>query len=1291
MNPTADSTLPVAEHDRLLALRAYQVLDTPPEESFDDLTRLAAQICEVPTAMVSLVDEHRQWFKSKVGLSASEAPRKKDSLCAYAIRTTEPLVVEDASKDPRFRDNMLVKGKPHVRFYAGAPLIAPGGMAIGTLCVIDYKPRVFSQEQREALVCLARQVVSQLELRLVNRELEKQSVFQESILQNASSALITTDLDGIITHFNSEAEEMLGYRAEEVVGKVCPVQFHDPAELDAHARELSQQLGREVKPGMEVFIGPITDGRGETREWTYISKNGGRLPVLLSISALRGVNGSVIGYVGVARDLTERKHHEERQRHKILRQHRMLAELREVQDEFISHPDTGKAFQDILAVLLNYAESEYAFIGEVLYDAEGQPYLKSHALTNIAWNEETRRLYEEHNRPDRGMEFRNLKTLFGKVMTTGEPVISNTPAVDPRRGGLPPGHPPLNAFLGAPIKVGGQLVGMIGIANRKGGYSEKLIEEIEPLLATYGNLILARRNRIARQKVEAALKESEERHRLLYEGSRDAMMMFHPPEWHFTSVNPAMIELFGVSGEAGWRELGLLDLTPEHQPDGTASAASLAAQVSETLEKGSRFLEWEFRRRDGTTFPATLLLDRLELDSQRYVLATVRDITLQKQAELALRDHNIRLERLVLERTAQLVESERFLRASIDALSSHIAVIDGEGRLVATNMAWRRFAQKVGMPDESCEAGANYLSSCEQAAANNVDAAAQTAAHLREVLEGRRDSYEFEFRCPYADSELWFLTRITRFPGSGPVRAVVAHENITSIKLSQRQVEQSRQEFQNLFEFAPDATLMVDDEGVILRVNRQLEQVFGYARLDLVGQSLQKIVPGGSVCQNLLAACREGQPVTVPGAGILARRKDGSTLPVEVSVSLLSQEEGRRLIALRDLSERLARENRERHAQRLESLGTLASGVAHDLNNTLSPVLMCVDLLRLDCPQHGTQHVDVIEQSAKRGADLVRQLLTFAKGAEGERVLIQVRQQLDSIVKFIRGSFDKSIRVETKYDDDLPSILGDVTHLHQVLLNLCVNARDAMPSGGALVIEAHAFEVDAAFATFVPQAKPGNYLQLVVRDTGVGIPPEVIDRIFDPFFTTKPTEKGTGLGLSTVMGIVNSYGGFIRVNSEPGRGTKFEVYLPAASAVPVEPEPESPPGKLGSGEFVLIVDDEVTIRETLATLLNRLGFESIAAADGAEALIQLGQYNEEIKLVITDINMPVMDGVALARILRRMTPDLPIIAMTGLQDEERLAQLREIGGVHLLAKPFSMSSLAEALKHSMAREREILL
>ena len=1288
MNPSEICLSSSEEALRLQALHGYAVLDTPPEEAFDDLTRLAAQICGVPMALISLIDEQRQWFKSRVGLEVQETPREI-SFCSHAIQRDEVMVIEDAREDPRFCDNPLVKGEPHIRFYAGAPLVTPQAKRIGTLCVVDYEPRRLDSKQIEALACLAKQVVSQMELRVANRRLQQESVFQHAILQNASSAFITVGLDGIITQFNSEAEQMLGYRAEEVIGHLSPIVFHDPQEVALRAAQLSQKTGRTFEPGMDVFTWLPLEQRSETREWTYIRKDGSRLPVLLSISVLHGEDGSHAGFIGVARDLTERKQHEERQRRKIVCQHNMLAELREVQDEFISHPDTSKAFNDILAVLLKYAESEYGFIGEILHDAEGQPYLKSHALTNIAWNEETRRLYDEHNTLDRGLEFRNLKTLFGRVMTTGEPVIANDPYNDPRRGGLPPGHPPLNAFLGAPIKVGGQLVGMIGIANRKDGYDEALIEEIEPLLATYGNLIMARRNRIARQKVEAALRESEERHRLLFEGSRDAMMMFHPPEWQFTSVNPAMADLFGITAKDAWLHLGLPDLSPEYQADGVESATCLAAQVSETLEKGSRFLEWEFRRQDGSTFPATLLLDRLELDGQPFVLATVRDITLQKQAELALRDQNIRLERLVLQRTAQLVENERFLRASIDALSSHIAVLDGEGRIVATNLAWREFAKTAGLPEGSSETGSDYLQCCDRAAARGIEAAGQLASNIRAVLSGRQESLDFEFRCPYSETELWFLTRITRFPGGGPLRVVVAHENVTSIKLSQRQVEQSQQEFENLFEFAPDAMLMVDTTGDILRVNRQLEQVFGYQRDQLVGQPLVTIVPGNRACQNLLAACREGQPITLPGSNIQARRNDGTILPVEVSVSLLSHADGRRLIALRDLTERLARENRERHAQRLESLGTLAGGVAHDLNNTLSPVLMCVDLLRLDCPGHGTQHVDVIEQSAKRGADLVRQLLTFAKGAEGERVLIQARQQLDSIIKFIRGSFDKSIRVETKFDEDLPTVLGDVTHLHQVLLNLCVNARDAMPGGGTLTIEAHAIDVDAAFTAFVPEATPGHYLQLIVRDTGSGIPPEIIDRIFDPFFSTKSPEKGTGLGLSTVMGIVKSYGGFIRVYSEPGRGSSFEVYLPAAAEAPETSEPESIAGPIGSGEYVLIVDDESVIRETLATLLTRLGFESIAAGDGAEALIQIGQYSDDIHFVITDINMPVMDGVALARILRRMNPELPIIAMSGLQDEERLLQLRDVGGVKMLPKPFSMSSLAEVLRHCKKPAREV--
>jgi len=387
-----------------------------------------------------------------------------------------------------------------------------------------------------------------------------------------------------------------------------------------------------------------------------------------------------------------------------------------------------------------------------------------------------------------------------------------------------------------------------------------------------------------------------------------------------------------------------------------------------------------------------------------------------------------------------------------------------------------------------------------------------------------------------------------------------------------------------------------------------------------------------------------------------------------------------------DITESVELQQQFLRSQRMETIGTLAGGIAHDLNNVLTPVLLIASLIQEKATDpRDTELLVTMERSVRRGMGLIRQILLYSRGVEGRRGKLQLRLLIAEVADVARQTFPRSIKVMENPGDDLPLVWADATQIHQVLLNLCVNARDAMPGGGVLVIEAHSFEVDTAFTAFVPEAEPGRYLQLVVRDTGSGIPAEIIDRIFDPFFTTKAPEKGTGLGLSTVMGIIKSYHGFIRVNSEPGRGTSFEVHLPAAQDLPADPEPAPPAGLIGSGEFVLIVDDERVIRETLGVLLTRLGFESIAAADGAEALIQLGQYNDEIKLVITDINMPVMDGVALSRILRRMTPDLPIIAMTGLQDEDRLGQLRELGGIHQLAKPFGMATLTEAVRAAMAQ------
>lgn len=382
----------------------------------------------------------------------------------------------------------------------------------------------------------------------------------------------------------------------------------------------------------------------------------------------------------------------------------------------------------------------------------------------------------------------------------------------------------------------------------------------------------------------------------------------------------------------------------------------------------------------------------------------------------------------------------------------------------------------------------------------------------------------------------------------------------------------------------------------------------------------------------------------------------------------------------KDITERKRVEGQMLRTQRLESIGTLAGGVAHDLNNALAPILMSVELMKMEYPG-ASDMIDMIETSAKRGAEMVRQLLTFAKGVEGARLLIQPMHLLKEMEKIVKGTFPKSIRTQASFPKDLKTILGDSTQLHQVLLNLCVNARDAMPNGGTLTLEAENVELDAAYAASVPEAKPGSYVAWRVTDTGTGIPPEIIERIFEPFFSTKGPDKGTGLGLSTVIGIVKSHGGFVRVYSVPGQGTTFTVYLPAhgeeSAAVNGEKMAD---GFSGNGETILVADDEPSVRQAARAVLTSLNFNVLTASDGTEALIQVAEKRSDLRAVLTDLHMPHMDGLAFVRALKRMLPDVGIIVASGRLDEREAKEFKTLGVSSVLEKPFNQKKLVEALK-----------
>jgi PAS domain S-box-containing protein len=505
--------------------------------------------------------------------------------------------------------------------------------------------------------------------------------------------------------------------------------------------------------------------------------------------------------------------------------------------------------------------------------------------------------------------------------------------------------------------------------------------------------------------------------------------------------------------------------------------------------------------------------------------------------------------------------------------------------------------------------------------------------------------------------------------------------DITERQRTEDKLREAETRYRTLFEQSPDGIVIIDPETVRpLEFNAAAHQQLGYSREEFAQLCLADIdataAPEG-IRTRIAQVIRDGRG----DFETCYRTRQGDLRNIHVTAQLMNiQGHSIYHCIWRDITERLKSERLTRRSQRLEAIGTLAGGVAHDLNNSLAPILMGVELLRQQYPSE-SKIVDLFDTSAKRAADMVRQLLTFAKGTEGGRFSIQLTHLVKEMQGIMRGTFPKNIELVVTCDKELPTVLGDATQLHQVLLNLCVNARDAMPHGGTLTLEARRVAVDAAYAGTIPDANPGNYVVLRVRDTGTGIPPEILDRIFDPFFTTKEPDKGTGLGLSTVIGIVKGHGGFMQVYSHPGQGSTFTAYLPAEGA---ENNLALAPGSevkfRGQGETILIVDDEAVVRSMASALLLQMNFKTVTATDGADGLLQAAKHRTDLRAIITDLHMPHMDGLNFIRVLRRMLPDIPVVVTSGLLEEDAAREFKNLGAIAHLDKPFTENQLAAVLQ-----------
>jgi len=490
-----------------------------------------------------------------------------------------------------------------------------------------------------------------------------------------------------------------------------------------------------------------------------------------------------------------------------------------------------------------------------------------------------------------------------------------------------------------------------------------------------------------------------------------------------------------------------------------------------------------------------------------------------------------------------------------------------------------------------------------------------------------------------------------------------------------------------LLDVAHDAILVRNIDHEITYWNKGAEHLYGWSGAEVMGQRKDKLLridpfKYAEACENVLKDGKWSGEINMTS-------KSGEVLTVDCRWTLVKATDAQPASILTidtDVTARKKAEAQFLRAQRMESIGTLAGGVAHDLNNLLSPILMGVDLIR---KTEGTQSlkgvIDTMDRSARRGANLVRQVLSFARGVEGALIPVNVAHVAAEIESIAENTFPKNIRLERRIPKDIHLITGDPTQIHQILLNLCVNARDALPNGGTITIALENFSNNAFPTAPNPSIPEGNYVLISVTDNGTGIPKEHLNKIFDPFFTTKEIGKGTGLGLATVQAIVRAHDGFINVYSEMHRGTSFKIYIPSRKDEPFVSEAlvDAEDFPRGDGQLVLLVDDEASILEMTRQSLEAYGYRVLTAVNGAQAISTFALNRDEVDLVITDMMMPIMDGPATIVALQAIQPRILIIGSSGLDSQNSTDRATVAVVKYFLSKPYSAANLLKTVKTAL--------